>query len=55
MDFIVLEPGEKFDPRTDHIFTFGVDGARKQPRPVVNGDTVGVPLVIKVGETPWAG
>ena len=48
---IVLEPGEKFDPRTDHIFTLGVDAARKQPRPVVNGDTVGVPLVIKVGET----
>lgn len=48
---IVLEPGEKFDPRTDHIFTFGVDGARKQPRGVVNGDTIGVPLVVKVGET----
>ena len=48
---IVLEPGEKFDARTDHIFTLGRDAARKVPRLVVNGDTVGVPLMIKVGET----
>jgi len=24
---LVLEPGEKFDPETDKIFTFGRDGA----------------------------
>lgn len=47
---IVLEPGEKFDPETDHVFTLGVDAARKQQRPVVNGDTVGVPIVTKLGQ-----
>ncbi len=48
---IVLEPGEKFDPRTDHIFTLGVDGTQKKRRAVVNGDTLGVPITIKRGQT----
>jgi FtsP/CotA-like multicopper oxidase with cupredoxin domain len=48
---IVLEPGAKFDPETDHIFTVGVDAARKQQRPVVNGDTIGSPIVTRVGQT----
>jgi FtsP/CotA-like multicopper oxidase with cupredoxin domain len=48
---IVIEPGTAFDPRTDHIFTLGVDAARKQPLLVVNGDTLGVPLVARAGET----
>jgi FtsP/CotA-like multicopper oxidase with cupredoxin domain len=48
---IVIEPGETFDPRTDHIFTLGRDAARQVPRLVINGDTIGIPLLAKVGET----
>ncbi|MGI9043436.1 MAG: multicopper oxidase domain-containing protein [Gemmatimonadaceae bacterium] len=49
---IVLEPGEKFDPETDHVFTLGWDGAGEPPGIVLNGDTTGgVPLEMKLGAT----
>ena len=49
---IVLEPGQKFDPETDHVFTAGWDGGDDPPEDVVNGDTAGVvPLFIKLGRT----
>jgi FtsP/CotA-like multicopper oxidase with cupredoxin domain len=49
---IVLEPGQKFDPATDHVFTAGWDGDRR-PRPAVitiNGDSAtGPPIEMAVG------
>lgn len=49
---IVMEPGEKFDPETDHVFTVGWDGDGEPPKVMVNGDTAGlVPLVMKGGRT----
>lgn len=46
---VVLEPGERFDPRTDHVFTVGWDGPADPPRIVVNGDNVARPLVLAAG------
>jgi FtsP/CotA-like multicopper oxidase with cupredoxin domain len=47
---IVLEPGQNFDPETDHVFTLGWDGDKDPPHLVVNGDSAGTdPLVLKKG------
>ena len=46
---LVLEPGQQFDPRTDHVFTVGWDGPAQPPRLVVNGNTVAPPLVLTAG------
>jgi FtsP/CotA-like multicopper oxidase with cupredoxin domain len=46
---IVLEKGEKFDPETDHVFTIGLDVARRSSGPVVNGDSIGAPMFIEAG------
>ncbi len=43
---VVLEPGQKFDSKTDHIFVAGWDGAGDKARTVINGDTAGVPIEI---------
>jgi FtsP/CotA-like multicopper oxidase with cupredoxin domain len=43
---IVLDPGEKFDPSRDHVFTIGWDGRTAPPTVLVNGDSVAPPLVI---------
>jgi FtsP/CotA-like multicopper oxidase with cupredoxin domain len=43
---VVLEPGEKFDPTRDHIFTLGWDGPKTPPTLVINGDSVALPLVL---------
>ena len=49
---IVLEPGEKYDPKTDHVFTVGWDGAHEPPKMMVNGDTAGtVPLYLERART----
>ena len=49
---IVLEPGEKFDPKTDHVFTLGWDGPDEPLRIMVNGDTAGTaPLYLESGRT----
>jgi FtsP/CotA-like multicopper oxidase with cupredoxin domain len=49
---IVLEPGEKYDPETDHVFTLGWDGADDPPKIMVNGDTAGTaPLYMARGRT----
>ncbi len=49
---IVLEPGEKFDPETDHVFTVGWDGGGEPPKLMVNGDTAGLtPLILSQGKT----
>lgn len=45
---IVLEPGERFDPATDHVFIAGYDGpggaGRREPV-VINGATATVPAI----------
>jgi len=43
---IVLDPGEKFDPSRDHVFTIGWDGRTAPPTILVNGDSVAPPLLI---------
>jgi hypothetical protein len=48
---IVLEPGEKFDPSRDHIFTLGWDGPKAPPTLLVNGDSLAPPLVIDSAQT----
>jgi FtsP/CotA-like multicopper oxidase with cupredoxin domain len=49
---IVLEPGSRFDPETDHIVMVGLDGAFL-PAPnepvVVNGRRTPAPLILKAG------
>jgi FtsP/CotA-like multicopper oxidase with cupredoxin domain len=49
---IVLEPGQAYDPVTDHIVVLGLDGAnlRAPDEPVVvNGESRPRPLVLKRG------
>lgn len=46
---IVLEPGERFDSGTDHVYVAGWDGP--DGNIVVNGDSTSPPLVIEKGET----
>ncbi len=41
---VVLEPGQKFDPQTDHIYVAGWDGEKQPPHLVINGDSI-LPLV----------
>jgi manganese oxidase len=38
---IVLEPGERFDPATDHVYVAGWDGPADPRHLVINGDSVG--------------
>jgi manganese oxidase len=48
---VVLEPGQRFDPRTDHVFVVGWDGDDpKGPHMLVNGDSVLKPLELAAGE-----
>lgn len=46
---VVLEPGKKFDPETDHVFVTGWDGPADPMHIVINGDTTGPPIEIKSG------
>ena len=46
---IVLEPGQRLDPRTDHLFVIGWDGPSDPPHLVVNGDSMPPPLVLARG------
>jgi FtsP/CotA-like multicopper oxidase with cupredoxin domain len=49
---IVLEPGKKFDPATDHVFIAGWDGTRERPLILINGDSAtGPPIPMAVGAT----
>ena len=43
---IVLEPGSRFDPRTDHLFVAGWDGTEDPPHLLVNGDSLPAALVL---------
>src|SRR5207248_3072089 len=46
---VVLEPGRRFDPSTDHVFVTGWDGPEDPPHLVVNGDTLSEPLELAAG------
>jgi hypothetical protein len=46
---VVLEPGERFDPRTDHVIVAGWDGDVRPRRPLINGDSVPPPLELSAG------
>lgn len=46
---VVLEPGERFDPETDHVYVAGWDGLGEAPRMVVNGDTAASAQSLGVG------
>ncbi len=48
---VVLEPGERFDPTTDHVFVVGWDGQGEPPHLLVNGDSVSAPLTIAAGRS----
>jgi FtsP/CotA-like multicopper oxidase with cupredoxin domain len=49
---IVLEPGERYDPETDHIFIISLDGVVKETErePIVlNGSATPVPVIMRAG------
>ncbi len=47
---VVLEPGRRFDPATDHVFVTGWDGPGfAPPRVLVNGDSVSAPMELRPG------
>lgn len=49
---VVLEPGQRFDPETDHLFVGGWDGPDPlHPHRVLNGDSLPPPLVVRAGVT----
>jgi FtsP/CotA-like multicopper oxidase with cupredoxin domain len=47
---VVLEPGDRFDPRTDHVFVAGWDGDVRPRRLLINGDSSLAPLALGVGQ-----
>lgn len=46
---VVLEPGQRFEPRTDHVFVIGWDGPKDPPHLLVNGDSTAAPLILERG------
>lgn len=48
---VVLEPGARFDPETDHVLVAGWDGPEDPPHLLVNGDSLPAPLELKAGVT----
>jgi len=46
---VVLEPGQKFDPSTDHVFQVSWDSPMDPPRQLVNGDSLPRTETIKGG------
>jgi FtsP/CotA-like multicopper oxidase with cupredoxin domain len=48
---VVLGPGQRFDPRRDHVFVAGWDSQNPEPpRILINGDSLPGPLELKSGE-----
>jgi len=47
---VVLEPGERFDPTTDHVFVVGWDGPGP-PHLLLNGDSLPAPLDLRADTT----
>ncbi len=48
---VVLDPGQTFDPTTDHVYVAGWDGTDDPPSILVNGDSVLPPVVFAAGKT----
>jgi FtsP/CotA-like multicopper oxidase with cupredoxin domain len=48
---VILEPGQRFDPATDHLFALGWGGGDEEPHIVVNGDSTPPPLDLARGRT----
>jgi FtsP/CotA-like multicopper oxidase with cupredoxin domain len=49
---VVLPPGRRFDPATDHVFVSGSDGgSRFAPHLLVNGDSLPAPMRLRAGAT----
>ena len=46
---VVLEPGKRFDPRTDHVYVAGWDGHDHTLQMLVNGDSVAPPTKMAFG------
>ena len=48
---VVLEPGARFDPATDHVFVIGWDGEAEKgpPQILINGDSTPAPLAVAAG------
>lgn len=46
---VVLEPGQRFDPATDHVFVTGWDGPADPPDLIVNGSATPAPLRLESG------
>ncbi|MEJ7758652.1 MAG: multicopper oxidase domain-containing protein [Gemmatimonadaceae bacterium] len=46
---VVLDPGDRFDPLTDHLFIAGTDGSARPNKVIVNGAAVSPPLVMGAG------
>ena len=47
---IVLEPGNPYDPTTDHAYVAGWDGPEDPPHLMINGDSVGTPAHFAFGK-----
>jgi FtsP/CotA-like multicopper oxidase with cupredoxin domain len=47
---VVLEPGARLDPRTDHVLVAGWDGDVRPRRLVINGDSLPPPLELTAGQ-----
>jgi FtsP/CotA-like multicopper oxidase with cupredoxin domain len=48
---VVLEPGQRFDPSTDHVFLTSWDGDGEPPHLLVNGDSVPRTEILRAGVT----
>lgn len=48
---VVLEPGQRFDPETDHVFLVSWAGPENPPKFLVNGDSLPQTLRFKAGVT----
>lgn len=46
---VVLEPGQRFDPKRDHLFVAGWDGPAEPVHLLVNGDSLPPSLALKAG------
>lgn len=46
---VVLEPGQRFDPRRDHLFVAGWDSDAEPIHLLVNGDSLPPPLELQAG------
>ena len=46
---VVLEPGQPWDPASDHVFVAGWDGRGEPPRILVNGDSLPAPQTFAAG------